>query len=138
MAGPPNSFYHIMDQFFGYPVDEESETREVTGTTSTAPRAATLLPNHLQSVCGKTTTTVTGGSESETPKSHSNLVVTKAVIFKPGPKSRIWSRVGLHKEFQTVNNMGKYRCPMCLKYEQRSNIDTVAMHICRDHLNMAL
>ena len=76
--------------------------------------------------------------EKEGTKQHINLAITKAVIFKAGPVERSWSCTGLAKEFQPTNEGGRYGCPMCPKYDPRSNIDTVATHICRDHLNIAL
>ena len=33
---------------------------------------------------------------------------------------------------------GKYSCPMCSSYEPRSNLDTVATHIRRYHLNVSI
>ena len=146
MAGaPPGLFYSIMDLFFGYTDNEDPEKEE---DTAMAPcTAAFCLPAHLTSVRGKASTAVSGasaGSESETPKEstkpHANLAVLRALVFKPGPNSRTWSRTGLPKEFQPVRSMDtdKYGCPMCPKYEPRSNIDTVATHIRRDHLNIVI
>ena len=145
MAGAlPCSFYGIMDRYFGYADEEESEHDD----EETAPcTAAFCLPAHLMPVWGKASTVVPGvsaGSESETPKettkSHASPAVSKAIIFKPGPDSKTWSSSGLPKEFQPVRSADtdKYRCPMCLKYEPRSNIKTVATHIRRDHLNIAI
>ena len=146
MAGaPPGSFYGIMDRFFGYADDEEPEENE--DATTTPHTAAFCLPAHLTSVRGKASTVVSGasaGSESKTPKEsskpHASPAISRALVFKPGPNSKTWSRTGLPKEFQPVRSVDtdKYGCPMCPKYEPRSNIDTVATHIRRDHLNIAI
>ena len=76
MAGaPPTSFYGIMDHFFRYRDDKESETGEVVYSrdepTATTHTAAFSLPAHLMKVRGKTSTVISGasaGSELETPK----------------------------------------------------------------------
>ena len=103
-----------------------------------------MLPLHLKSVRGKTQTVVAPASGTDTDKEkesshqHINPAITKAVIFKPGPIERSWSCYGLAKEFQLTNEGGRYGCPMCPRYEPRSNIDTVVTHIQCDHLNIAL
>ena len=146
MAGaPPYSFYGIMDCFFGYADDEEPEADD---DTPMAPcTAAFCLPADITPVRGKASTVISGASaglELETPKEstrpHANPAVSKPLVFKPGPNSKTWSHTGLPKEFQLVRlvDTDKYGCPMCPKYEPCSNIDTVATHIRRDHLNIAI
>ena len=146
MSGaPPGSFYGIMDRFFGYADDEEPEADE--DITTTPRTAAFCLPAHLTSIRGKASTVFSGasaGSKSETPKEstkpHASPAVSRALVFKLGPNSKTWSHTGLPKEFQPVRSvdMDKYGCPVCPKYEPRSNIDTMATHIRRDHLNIAI
>ena len=158
LAGaPPNSFYTTVDKFFGYGEEEEEEGgngdeeadqgavgEEVLYSQKGSPRSAatSVLPPHLRSVRGRTQTVISQASgtdtDKESSKQHINPAITKAVIFKPGPIERSWSRTGLAKEFQPTNEGGRYGCPMCPKYEPRSNIDTVATHIRRNHLNIAL
>ena len=158
LAGaPPSSFYTTVDKFFGYQEEEEEEggdgdekadegaaREEVIYSQKGSPRSAatSALPPHLRSVRGRTQTVVSQASgtdtDKESTKQHINPAITKAVIFKLGPIERSWSRTGLAKEFQPTNEGGHYGCPMCPKYEPRSNIDTVATHIRRDHLNIAL
>ena len=158
LAGaPPSSFYTTVDKFFGYQEEEEEEGgdgdekadegaagEEVIYSQKGSPRSAatSALPPHLRSVRGRTQTVVSQASgtdtDKESTKQHINPAITKAVILKPGPIERSWSRTGLAKEFQPTNEGGRYGCPMCPKYEPRSNIDTVATHIRRDHLNIAL
>ena len=98
-------------------------------------------------VRGKASTVVleaSVGSELETPKealkSHVSPAVSKALVLKPGLNSKNWSHTGFPKEFQPVRsaNTDKYGCPMCPKYKPHSNIDTVATHIRRDHLNIVI
>ena len=82
------------------------------------------------------------GSESEAierSKQHINPAVTKATVFKPGSNKCSWTRTGLPKEFLPTNQGSRnYGCPMCPKYVPRSNLDTVATHIRRDHLNISM
>ena len=78
------------------------------------------------------------GSESESGRTYASPGATKAVIFKPGPVEKTWSRTGIPKEFLPVHDAGKYSCPACQNFEPKSNIDTVATHIRRNHLNVAL
>ena len=37
-----------------------------------------------------------------------------------------------------MHDVGKYSCPACQDFEPKSNIDTVATHIRRNHLNIAI
>ena len=150
----PNSMYTTIDSFFGYQADDEAEETpeemerpEVTPTTRTFggfPCGPTPLPPHLAAVRGKTDTVVPhpSGSESEAAersKQHINPTVTKATVFKPGSNERSWTRTGPPKEFLPTNQgSGNYGCPMCPQYQPRSNLDTVATHIRRDHLNISM
>ena len=152
----PNTMYTTIDSFFGYQGDEDQEDSEVVYARDQAASSepvrtfggftttSTALPAHLSFIKGKTDTVVShpSGSESksmERSKQHINPAVTKATIFKPGPIGRAWTRTSLPKEFLPTNqDSGNYGCPMCPKYLPRSNLDTVATHICRDHLNIAL
>ena len=159
-----NSMYSTIDSFFGYQTEEGTEASTpvetpvsdallsqiasaVTGSSAghtfggfpCAP-----IPAHLQTVRGKTDTVIshTSGSETEAAersKQHTNPAVTKATVFKPGPLERTWTRTGLSQEFLPTNEGGgSYSCPMCPQYQPRSNLDTVATHIRRDHLNISL
>ena len=154
----PNSMYTTIDSFFGYQADDESEDKEQEeiysreqpmggGSTRTFggfPCEPTAIPSNLATVRGKTDTVVPhpSGSESEAAersKQHTNPAVTKATVFKPGSNERSWTRTGLPKEFLPTNQgAGNYGCPMCPQYQPRSNLDTVAMHIRRDHLNISM
>ena len=107
-----NSMYSTIDSFFGYQTEADTET----STPVEAPDALLSQTTH----------------EPE-------AAVTKATIFKPGPLERTWTRTGLSKEFLPTNQGGgSYSCPMCPQYQPRSNLDTVATHIRRDHLNISL
>ena len=153
----PNSMYTTIDSFFGYQPEDESEDKEEeiysreqpaggesTRTFGGFPCGPSTLPTHLASVRGKTDTVVPhpSGSESEAAersKQHINPTITKAIVFKPGSNERSWTRTGLPKEFLPTNQgAGNYGCPMCPKYQPRSNLDTVATHIRRDHLNISV
>ena len=78
------------------------------------------------------------GSESEPGRTHASPGATKAIAFKPSSVEKTWSRTGIPKEFLPVHDAGKYSCPACQDFEPKSNIDTVATHIRRNHLNVAL
>ena len=151
----PNAMYSTIDSFFGYQAEEEEESDVVyqrkeadsnvpIRTFGGFPAGPSTLPTHLASVRGKTETVVSHPSESETEaaeksRQHINPAITKAIVFKPGPMERGWTRTGLSKQFQPTNQgSGNYGCPMCPKYVPRSNLDTVATHIRRDHLNISL
>ena len=158
----PNSMYTTIDSFFGYQPEDEPEENAATteeevvysreqpqasGSTKTFggfPCGLSTLPPHLSFVRGKTDTVVShpSGSESdalERSKQHTNPAVTKAMVFKPGSNERSWTRTGIPKEFLPTNQgSGNYGCPMCPQYLPRSNLDTVATHIRRDHLNISM
>ena len=77
-------------------------------------------------------------SKSESGHVHASPGATKAVVFKPRSIEKTWSRTGIPKGFLPVHDAGKYSCPACQSFEPKSNIDTVATHIRRNHLNIAI
>ena len=164
----PNCFHYILDSFFGYRGDNASESGSViddpsestkaptprdghnwlpkeTTTTSSAkipqPSAVAALPAKKRPQELRDFSTLGGlhsGSESESGRVHASPGATKAVIFKPSSVEKLWSRTGIPKEFLPIHDAGKYSCPACGTFEPKSNIDTVATHIRRNHLNIAI
>ena len=157
-----------MDSFFGYRGDNVSESGSIIGdvgdqaepptprdgrnwlpketsaapSTSQAPASAVqALPVKKRPQLAKDFSTLGGlhsGSESESGRTQASPAATKAIAFKPSSVEKTWSRTGIPKEFLPVHDAGKYSCPACEQFEPKSNIDTVATHIRRNHLNVAL
>ena len=146
VGAPPNHFHPFLVQNFSY-----SSTDEVVSETSdTVPSADTGLVEELYSqtqqavahVAPASTAKVsaTGGGDSNKPQAHAEYVspaLTKATVFNPGVE-KFWSRTSLAKEYMPCVKEGKYSCSLCPSYEPRSNLDTVATHIRRDHINVSI
>ena len=108
---------------------------------ATKPTAVAALPTQKRPQQLRDFSTLGGlhsGSESESGRVHASPGATKAVIFKPSSVEKLWSRTSIPKEFLPVHDAGKYSCPACQSFEPKSNIDTVATHIRRNHLNIAI
>ena len=148
VAGAPLSHFHpFLVQNFGYSSSDDVASE----ANDTAPSAETGLVEELyfqtqQAVANiaqasTAKPSATGGGDVNKPQTHTEYVspaLTKATVFKPGVEEKFWSRTGLAKEYMPRVKEGKYSCPLCPSYEPRSNLDTVATHIRRDHLNVSI
>ena len=117
------------------------ETPAAPSTSQTPASAVQALPVKKRPQSTKDFSTLGGlhsGSESESGRVQASPAATKAVAFKPSSVEKTWSRTGIPKEFLPVHDAGKYYCPACKEFDPKSNIDTVATHIRRNHLNVAI
>ena len=147
MAGsPPNCFYDLMEDIFGYKEVEDPTVTTTSGATAapTAPPSVTpvnviassLLPRNLATFLtapSSEASTASGGpSSTATPYS------TCAKGILPSSDQRRWSRTGLAEEYNPTLTDEVYSCPFpaCV-FQPRQNIDTVCAHI-RRHLNISI
>ena len=149
LAGsPPNCLFQLLESFFGYKETTASASESTAMNTSMTlhtieefPKGATAaLPPFIP----KTSTVpppLGSGSESETRSSKLSPETTKAVGFKPGPVSDTWTDTGLAAEYIPHLDPGgtDYCCPFpnCAR-KGVAQKDTMATHVRRDHLNVAL
>ena len=151
-GSPPNCFSQLLVTFFGYKGDlselgstagedteEESDLlaafRKVVqkspaaATVPEQPSATTSIPAY-----------VAKASSMESIRPQATPAMTRAIIFRPGRDEKQWSRTGLTQEYHPHHDGGKYTCPLCppSQYEPKGNMDTVATHIQRNHLNHSI
>ena len=124
-------------------VPKEASLRTSTNpsTSQASSSAVQALPPKKRPQQSKDFSTLGGlhsGSESESGCIQASPAAKKAIAFKPSSVEKMWSRTGIPKEFLPVHDAGKYSCPACQNFEPKSNIDTFATHIRRNHLNVAL
>ena len=123
------------------PKELSADVADTPSDKVTPPTAVTALPVKKRPQQLRDFSTLGGlhsGSESESGRVHASPGATKAVVFKPSSVEKNWSHTGIPKEFLPVHDTGKYSCPACQSFEPKSNIDTVATHIRRNHLNVAI
>ena len=167
LAGsPPNCLYQLLESFFGYKEVSASAGASVTSvtgdsratlqtveeqTTSFAvspppppkdPSPGFQVPSHLRAAAATTTRVFSSGSETESRASGKpSPEATRAVGIKPGPNSDLWTDTGLAAEYVPHLDAGgaDYACafPNCHR-KPVAQKDTMATHIRRDHLNIAI
>ena len=148
MGTPPNHFHPFLVQNFGYSPSDDAASE----VSDTAPSTDTRLVEEIYSQAQQAVSQVIktsagklgptgGGDAANKPQARVEYVspaLSKATVFKPGVEEKFWSRTGLAKEYMPLVKEGKYSCPLCPSYDPRSNLDTVATHIRRDHLNVSI
>ena len=148
MGAPPSHFHPFLVQNFSY----ASSNDVASEVSDTAPGADTRLVEEIYSQAQQAVSQVIktsaakvdptgGGDATNKPQAHAEYVspaLSKATVFKPGVEEKFWSRTGLAKEYMPHVKEGKYSCPLCPSYDPRSNLDMVATHIRRDHLNVSI
>ena len=151
-GSPPNCFNQLLVTFFGYK-GESSEVGSTAGeetedesdllkafrkVVQKSPAAATVPEQKSAQAPAATSTLKVPGTENIRPQATPTM--TRAIIFRPGHDERQWSRTGLMQEYHPHHDGGKYSCPLCppSEYEPKGNIDMVATHIRRNHLNHSI
>ena len=147
-GAPPNHFHPFLVQNFGYSPSDDAASE----VSDTAPSMDTRLVEEIYSQAQQAVSQVIktsagklgptgGGDAANKPQAHAEYIspaLSKVTVFKPGLEEKFWSRMGLAKEYMPHVKEGKYSCPLCPSYDLRSNLDTVATHIRRDHLNVSI
>ena len=121
-GSPPNCFNQLLVTFFGYK----------------SPVAA-IVPEQKPAQT-PAATSVLKASSTENIRPQATPSMTRAIIFRPGRNEKQWSQMGLAQEYHPHHDGGKYSCPICpiSEYKPKGNIDTVATHIRRNHLNHSI
>ena len=147
LAGsPPNCFYSLLMDLFGYPSDPQPSTSAPTATApalapaSTIPPVAPLLPTDPSLY--KMLPDFGSGSEAPGPKGTRpalpNPYVSRAKAVLPYLDSCRWSRTGLASEYKTSIENNLYKCPFeSCDYQPHQNLDSVCTHV-HCHLNVAI
>ena len=146
LAGsPPNCFYSLMMDLFGYPAGPDPQPSTLASTTAPAPSSsippvAPLLPTDPSLY--KTIPDFGSGSEAPGPKGTRPALpspyVSGAKAILPASDNRQWSCTSLASEYEPsiVNDL--YKCPFeSCDYQPRQNLDSVCTHV-RCHLNVAI
>ena len=144
MPGAPlNHFHPFLIQNFSYSFsDVTSEASDIASGTEVGVVEETQQAMSQVAKAMATKQVPTGGGDvGNKPQAQAEYIsptLSKATVFKPEVEEKFWSHTGLAKEYMPGFKEGKYSCPMCPSYEPRSNLDTVATHIRRDHLNVSI
>ena len=153
LAGsPPNCFYSLLTDLFGYPSDvtapisttapSASASASASGPPTAPPKsvASGLLPT--DPALYKTIPDI--GSGSEAPGSRSlrpsllNPYISGAKAILPSSDNKRWSRTGLASEYEPISVNELYKCPFTnCDYQPRQNLDSVCTRV-RHHLNVAI
>ena len=151
LAGsPPNCFYSLLTDLFGYPSDLTAPASSMAPSASAStsapspappkPTALGLLPT--DPALYKTIPDIGSGSEAPGSRSLRPSLPTpytsgaKAIL--PSSDNKRWSRTGLASEYEPISENELYKCPFgnC-DYQPRQNLDSVCTHV-RRHLNVAI
>ena len=151
LAGsPPNCFYSLLMDLFGYPSDPTAQVSSTapsasasTGAPTTAPPKPSdsgLLPT--DPALYKTIPDIGSGSEAPGSKSIRpsllNPYISGAKVILPSSDNKRWSHTGLASEYEPISENELYKCPFTnCDYQPRQNLDSVCTHVHR-HLNVAI
>ena len=130
VGSPPNCFYSLMEDIFGY--KEVQQGTPSLSTPQATPLATAPLPTDPKAFL--MTPDISSGSEAVGTRgpraSLPNPYATGARTIQPGSDQKRWSQTGLAKEFNPKFEDGIYHCPFphC-DYTPRQNIDSVCTHI---------
>ena len=147
LAGsPPNCFYSLLTDLFGYPSAPDPQAQAQAPTTSGPPPASSiptptsLLPSDPSSY--KTIPDFGSGSEAPSTKSTRpslpNPYISGAKVILPSLDNCQWSCTSLASEYEPTIKDDLYKCPFeNYDYQPCQNLDSVCTHI-RRHLNVAI
>ena len=142
-----NHFHSFLVQNFDYSfsdvASEASDIAQVTKVREVEELYSGTQPAASQITQAAATKPIPSGSGHAANKPQAQVEyispsLTKATVFQPGVEEKFWAHTGLAKEYMPHVKEGKYSCPLYPSYEPRSNLDTVATHIRRDHLNVSI
>ena len=141
VGAPPNHFHPFLVQNFGYSSSDDVASDSELGTDTGLVEEICSQAQQAVSQVIKVSASKAGGDATNKPQDCAEYVspaLSKATVFKLRVEEKFWSRTGLAKEYMPRVKEGKYSCPLCPSYDSISNLDMVATHIRRDHLNVLI